>query len=101
MTIKEVAFKYANYTGKENTIGTLIASSKIIGFIDGVKYADKWISVKEYLPELSHFKDIDNVHKQILVKDENGSCSVVGIYAEKDILHLRANYPYWRYINHK
>ena len=102
-TIEEVACEYRNKTfqcSKEKTeeLAKSCLSGKKMCFLDGIKYAQTWISVGDELPETM---------KTVLLKDDRGTVST-GFLSDRDTFFhtdfmglLSRNVTHWRPIELK
>ena len=95
-TIEEAACDYVNNKYKEFALLDIFGEETSIrdlssDFIEGVKFAQRWIPVEEELPEKS---------KQVIVKLENGWHTCTWI-TEDGTFAFNVKPTHWRYIDLK
>ena len=91
ITINEAA-KSHEYNKEKNSISSIINKSTISSFKAGVEFAQKWISIKEELPEMLPANIL--LRQPILVKYQNGNIDVRELTIPNDVV-------FWRYVDCK
>ena len=99
-TIDQLAKEYVQSRPYSTLDSPKLKEEAYDGFIEGIKYSEKWISIKEELPE----KDKTGFYVPVLVIDENsGLCSSAAYKNERFIpdspLLEHEDITHWRHIH--